>query len=276
MFLLSAVAAALALAPVPTFATPFSLKRYNTATNESRTYRTGNVVRAPQPSDYPLEPGPYPNEFKYLNWDPTYAPDKANLERIHAAFAEFKAMAADALKKVQDGDQTMIKRWYGDSEPVSELEGVFANMYDKDTGQPTKMVSQMVCDREDFDNACNPNSNAYTRAETGKFHICPLGLLKKLNSEIECTDLDASCSQKMRSMPMFLLHEMTHYNEIGEKARGGFPIFDEANGRGAYDCFTLSSSEKSDNAQNYAWFAGEAYWSNSCQRTFEDPKQGAQ
>ena len=183
-------------------------------------------------------------------------------------------MAADALKLVHDNDGTVVKRWYGDSEPVSELEAVFAKMYDKDSGQPTTMVSEMVCDREDFDDACDENKTAHTRPETERFHICPRGLGKKQNSEIKCTDLDSSCTVKMRSLSMVLLHEMTHYDKIGEAAKASIPIVDEKKGKGAYDWFTLGSSEKANNAQNYAWLAGEAYWGNVCQKTFEDPKPG--
>lgn len=149
-------------------------------------------------------------------------------------------------------------------------------MFDRDTGIPTTQVGQMICDREDFNNFCTSGVNAYTQPETGRFHDCARGMSKPLNSGILCDDLDASCSLKMRSLPMTVLHEMTHYNRIGEDARGGFRILDVEKGRGAHECFVLDTDQKGDNAQNYAWFAGEAYWSNYCGKTFEDPASGIQ
>jgi hypothetical protein len=74
---------------------------------------------------------------------------------------------------------------------------------------------------------------------------------------------------------MTLLHEMTHADQIGAEGRENQAIFD-VGAKGAYDCFMLADKDKPDNAQNYAWFAGEAYWSNFCSKTFEDPKPGVQ
>lgn len=76
----------------------------------------------------------------------------------------------------------------------------------------------------------------------------------------------------MRSLSMSLLHEMTHYNAIGGAARGTMAIIDIV--PGAYECFKLDTDAKGDNAQNYAWFAGEAWFSHSCKKTFLDPVPG--
>ena len=67
--------------------------------------------------------------------------------------------------------------------------------------------------------------------------------------------------------------------------------------RGAYKCFKLAGNEKGENAQNYAWLAGvseipsertldfsddidvagqEAYFSNKCNKKFQDPAPGVQ
>lgn len=76
----------------------------------------------------------------------------------------------------------------------------------------------------------------------------------------------------MRSLSMTLLHKMTHYDEIGAAARGTMRIIDEASG--AYECLNLGTDEKADNGQNYAWFAGEAFWSSECRKIFLDPVPG--
>jgi hypothetical protein len=241
--------------------------------------KTGRAIfEREAPSEYPLEPGPFPNEWKYVNWDADDAEQKAQLEKIHLAFLEtFNGMAAQAQSRYRDDDQTMIQRWFGvqDDNP-NEQEAVFKNMWDWDAGTATHQVSETICDREDFKGYCARSINAYMDPPTGRFHICPRGLDKPLNSEILCTDLDASCSLKMRSLSMSLLHEMTHYEEIGAAARGTMAIVDIEKGRGAHDCFKLDSDAKTDNAQNYAWFAGEAYWSMKCDKTFTDPAPGIQ
>lgn len=139
-------------------------------------------------------------------------------------------------------------------------------MYDDEAGEAAEPVGKMVCNREDFKDFCTSTRRAYTMEDEGEFHICLLGMESKLNAEISCDDLDASCSLKMRSLPMTLLHDMTHYNSIGAAARGSKTIIDvrKQGGKGAvvsgaYHCSQLGSEDKTDNVQSYAWFAGEAY-----------------
>ena len=145
---------------------------------------------------------------------------------------------------------------------------VFANMWDSGGVQSTSQVSRMVCAYEDIDNSCSGNKNECTRPDSDIFHICPFGFQKPLNSEIASSTWDASCSANMRSVPMILLHEMTHVTDIGAAVRGTLGIIDLASG--AYACFQLDDDGKGDNAQNYAWLAGDAYWSRKCDVSLSD------
>lgn len=274
MFIDPATLATLVLIPLPSFASPIA-QAESSISASTRSYGDKTILARtpPQPSAYPLPPGPQPNEFKYVNWDPKDKDQIPQLEKIHQAFGEWRQMAMQAQSRIQE-DQTMINRWFNVPENIHDQIGIFSNMWNSTTGQAATPVSLMVCDYEDFDNFCNQNINAYTNGDTGRFHICPKGFSLPMNSDIQCQNLDASCSKKMRSLSMSLLHEMTHFNRIGADARGSMGIVDVDNGKGAYDCFMLNTDDKSDNAQNYAWFAGEAYWTRECIKRFDDPAPG--
>ena len=233
-----------------------------------------NEKRLVVPSEYPLAPGPFPHEWRYLNWDPTNVGQQDILQKIHTAFEEVMVMAALALLEVDKSDKTVLTRWFNTQDDPGETKAVFANIYDEAAGQATINVENMVLYQNDFANRCTPTMRAYTVPATGRFHLCPAGLNLPLNEEILCQNLDPSCSLQMRSTSMTILHEMTHFDDIGAAGHANMAIIDEASG--AYNCFILNTDKKGDNAQNYAWLAGEAYWSNYCKKTFEDPKPGVQ
>ncbi|KAI9802277.1 MAG: hypothetical protein M1833_001783 [Piccolia ochrophora] len=233
------------------------------------------VVRAgdddPKPSDYPYGDA-FTNEFKWLNWDKEDEDHKKDAKKIHDAFGEWRDLVKEGAVAAADKDGAIFKRWFGKQDDPDEIKNVFGNMWSGSSA--TKEVKEMVCDRKDFKDSCtkNPTWNAYTMADTGHFHICPKGMKGGLASENKCGDLDDSCSSKMRSLSLTLLHEMTHYNRIGSDARGEIAVIDVKSG--AYDCFKLSNDDKGDNAQNYAWLAADAYYSKTCDKTFKDPEVG--
>ena len=70
---------------------------------------------------------------------------------------------------------------------------------------------------------------------------------------------------------MTFVHEMTHFDGINDAINER--TVDLASG--SYDCFMLDNDEKTTNAQNYAWFAGEAYWSRRFNMQFSDPTPNA-
>jgi hypothetical protein len=84
------------------------------------------------------------------------------------------------------------------------------NAWDASAGTATAEVAKMICDFKDFKNRCKETTKAWTLQDSGEFHICPPGLSLSLNSELECENLDDSCSAAMRSLPMTLMHEMTY------------------------------------------------------------------
>ena len=160
-----------------------------------------------EPSDYPYGQAAT-NEFKWINWDPDSDTDKADGMKIHQAFLEWADFVQSGAKAAADTDSATYKRWFGKQDPPEETKKVFDNMWDGSNAN--KIIAGMTCDRKDFSNKCTAKMAAYTDADSGNFHVCPYGLNeRKQLSEIQCSDLDDSCSSKMRSLSMTLLHEMT-------------------------------------------------------------------
>lgn len=189
-------------------ANPVQLRSLNDVSSLSRGSAT-HVARGdndPKPSDYPYG-DPYENEFKYVNWDPKNEDQKKDAQKIHQAFKEWMDFVKEGAAVAADKDSDTFKRWFGKQDDPDEIKKVFTNMWDG--SKPTKNVANMVCNQKDFKDSCAENKAAYTIADTGEFHVCPYGLKRNQNSDIKCGDLDDSCSSKMRSLPMTLLHEMT-------------------------------------------------------------------
>ncbi|KAF2420944.1 hypothetical protein EJ08DRAFT_738444 [Tothia fuscella] len=241
-------------------ANPIEVNQRQTPSSTTISAARTLLVRAAA-SSYPYGDA-LPNEFQWRNWDPNDKSQKEDAQKIHNAFKDWQDLAKAGSSIASDTQGATFKRWMGKPLKPKEVAAVFANMWDSSAGTPTAKVAKMICDRDDFKKRCGASTNAYTE-ENGEFHICQFGLDKPTNSEIKCGDLDESCSAKMRSLSMTLLHEMT---------KGSEGIGDDAGG--AYDCFKLKEDEKDLNAQNYAWFAGEAFLTNACSKTFEDPKVG--
>jgi hypothetical protein len=188
------------------FANPIDIDRDVTVSSTNlRSHRT--VVARADSSSYPYGDA-LPNEFQWRNWDPNDEEQKKDAEKIHKAFKEWHDFVKEALNAASNQGSDTFKRWFGKQDDPNEITNVFANMWDSENGKATDKVAMMICDRKDFSNYCRANIGAYTMSETGEFHICELGLERPMNSDLKCGNFDDSCSAKMRSLPMTLLHEM--------------------------------------------------------------------
>jgi hypothetical protein len=203
----SGIALALLSISFTAFANPIDIDRRDAASSTNLNSDRTIVARA-DTSSYPYGDA-LPNEFQWRNWDPTGEDQKRDAERIHNAFIEWQDFANAALSVASNKDSDTFKRWFGTQDDPDEIKNVFANMWDSTNGKATNNVAKMICDREDFKSRCGARTAAYTIAETGEFHVCQYGLDRPLNSELNCENFDDSCSAKMRSLPMTLLHEMT-------------------------------------------------------------------
>jgi len=178
------------------------------STNSVHLRESRIIIARVAPSSYPYG-NALPNEFQWRNWDPKDADMAIIGRKIHQAFIEWQDFAKAGLQAASDPTSATFKRWFGTQDDNAEIKNVFANAYDAKAGTATANVAKMICDYEDFANRCKESTAAYTIAKTGEFHVCPYGVDRNLNSEIECSKLDDSCSAAMRSLPMTLMHEMT-------------------------------------------------------------------
>ncbi|MCJ1264481.1 hypothetical protein MMC22_004353 [Lobaria immixta] len=162
-----------------------------------------------------------------------------------------------------DAVSDTFKRWF-DASNAQDVKNVFLKMFDPSgVGQPTTLMTRWICERDDIKGACRPTSNAYSVYNKGQFHFCPLGLTKPAADSLKCADLDGFASMKMKSVAFTMVHESTHWDQVGDAALGKHIGDVKVNGvtaNGAFDCFNLSPSDKLVNAQNYAFLASEAYF----------------
>lgn len=203
----SGMVLALLSAALTVLANPIDINQRDAASSNTVESDSTIVARA-DASSYPYG-NALDNEFQWRNWDPKDDEQKKDAEKIHNAFKEWQDFVKAGLGAASNKDGDTFKRWFGKQDDPNEIKNVFANMWDDKAGKATDKAARMICDREDFKKFCTANRAAYTVAATGEFHVCQRGLDRKLNSEIKCDDLDDSCSAKMRSLPMTLLHEMT-------------------------------------------------------------------
>ena len=222
-----------------------------------------------------LGPSSYPygqellNEFKWHDWDPQDLGQKADGVRIHNAYDDFTNMVAFAWREADQVTDT-FKRWF-DASNAQDVKNVLEKMVSQSgVQQPTPLMTNWICERDDIKGLCTPGKNAYSVSNKGQFHFCPQGLSKPNLRDLQCSDLDGYASEKMKSVAFTMLHESTHWTQVGDAALGKH-ITDKANG--ASDCFNLSPSDKLINAQNYAFLGAEAYFQvKRC--TFTDPPPG--
>ncbi len=197
-----------------TFANPIGI--------QEEPHKALDVRADPVPSAYPWASEADPvlkNEFSWVNWDVNNADDKRDGQKIHQAFREWSEFAQagyGAAKKYKDTPpaNALFARWFGKPDFPDEVESTFEAMFDGDTTDASTVIGEMVLDRVDFNDPgsrCSdkPNMKAYTTPGTGRFHFCPAGIALPLNSQINCEDLDAYVSSKMRSVSMTFLHETT-------------------------------------------------------------------
>ncbi|KAF2845727.1 hypothetical protein T440DRAFT_522314 [Plenodomus tracheiphilus IPT5] len=90
-------------------------------------------------------------------------------------------------------------------------------------------------------------------------------------SDKSCDSLSSTVSTLMSTLGGVILHELSHYQEIGNPALGQDVTDHGLPGYGPLNVRTLRSSEASAarvNADNYRWYAQEVYWSNKCSRSY--------
>jgi hypothetical protein len=97
--------------------------------------------------------------------------------------------------------------------------------------------------------------------------------------QVTCDDLNHRISRQMKTMGTELLHEYTHNSKIVSPIIGaGLPraVATEDHVYGFEKCRGLNKDLATTNADSYALFATEMFWSTKCDRDFEPPKPKAE
>lgn len=151
------------------------------------------------------------------------------MDLIHYAFAglgggdNWHSLTSAALNVIGDTSDDTFSNWFPDKVTAANnmdarvyVGGVFRQLYTPSDAQAR--ISQLVADQMDFgtnakcnDNSGNPTVKAYIQSDTGRFHICQLGLDQPMVPDVaNCSSLGNKITKAMRSLSSTELHEMLY------------------------------------------------------------------
>lgn len=121
--------------------------------------------------------------------------------------------------------------------------------------------------------------------------LCPFALTLRDLRTSACTDIHTTTSYGMFVLAAALLHEFLHWEYLTAGALNGAYIGDwndpvqtppegqtaiqPPNGYGPFNCMTINALHNPLlNADNYVWFALEAYWRETCPGYLPGPALG--
>ncbi|KAH7136320.1 hypothetical protein EDB81DRAFT_762008 [Dactylonectria macrodidyma] len=121
----------------------------------------------------------------------------------------------------------------------------------------TKLINE---EYENFPNKCVDKT-------IGAFTAQPL------ISELDCDRVGDNVNALVNTLPALIVHELTHWRQIGEPVIGAQIIDHCPAGYGPLNCRKIVGTSITPvmNADSYAWFANEYYWSISCKKEYKDP-----
>ncbi|KAJ5885169.1 hypothetical protein N7495_009679 [Penicillium taxi] len=91
-------------------------------------------------------------------------------------------------------------------------------------------------------------------------------------SAVTCNSIGAAVSENMETLASVILHEYMHYKALVVPPLRSSPM-DLENGYGPYNTrFVLPKNQAIHNADSFAWYALELYWTMKCGRYFQDPE----
>jgi len=237
--------------------------------------------------------GPYPgrqtiNEFGYQGYDQNIPVDRGMQTLVHNAFVQdWSYVIDDAIKCAQNPNDPTINRWFPQSTGSTDSRTYVVNVFDRllrpstrnSAARPRSIVSDFVSVRQDWNNWCG-TENAYFHGPSGAFHICE-DALNNYNTkarENRCEDLGTRVSEQMMSVTGLQVHEFCHSYEVGPRvpnSQGHIEDIEwgpgqshrlakgQIQGKSAVQAFI--------SADNYMYFALNAYYNKACGWQFGDP-----
>lgn len=129
--------------------------------------------------------------------------------------------------------------------------------------------------------SCIENTQAELReftTEKPELVVCPLGLKMGSLGNVTCETWFPRISRKMDSIGFVLLHEYTHWETLMSPVM--LPAFQEKaaidEAMGPWKVRQLTRHQATWNADSYAWFAQEVWWTQTLRGThgeLEEPEE---
>ncbi|KAJ5587785.1 uncharacterized protein N7459_003550 [Penicillium hispanicum] len=199
-----------------------------------------------------------------------------NQGKISAGFHEALILASYARSFIdsQDEGAEIVYEKYFPQEDKATVRQVYQNILGDDNTGGNRLSSITVVN--DFPlpgtnhYACtNPHTGAVLRYYTynrPKMIICPAGLQLPALGSVQCATLQGQMSNQMDTLGASILHEYTHFRRLVVP-----PLTKETDDLvyGFADSESIGNTPHAkNNADNYAWFATEAFWTSHCRAYF--------
>ncbi|KAK0671543.1 hypothetical protein QBC41DRAFT_315523 [Cercophora samala] len=160
------------------------------------------------------------------------------------------------------------------------------------------MLGNILVQTTDVNNGCGDRGLAYMAdfdTEEPFIVVCPRAFNKKAIGDLEGKDRDdedardfyAACAEDggdigdnvsfhFNTLGMTILHEYLHYDLMIKSSFGA--IIDDPKDQPGYGSVAVYDKLPKDlariNADSYAYYAAEVYWSLICQKEFQAPREG--
>ncbi len=225
-------------------------------------------------------------------------PDEKQLERIKQAYRESFDLARSAYHSMPS--TTAYERYLGGTDSLFNLY-VFTSLFEYQVYDPNKLFEKMVIwygSPPDARDDCKdkPWMLGYLLQkpdfpdEYVHLIVCTRTMQLPLISEMSCDKLSDHIDKTFDTLAATLMHEYVHWSALMKRAldtkdppqrkihdfeapKGSDP----ENGYGAYNAMRIREKhDPTDNADNYAWFALEAFWTRECapQESYGPPRKG--
>ncbi|SMQ52377.1 unnamed protein product [Zymoseptoria tritici ST99CH_1A5] len=207
-----------------------------------------------------------------------FGSDPNRRARAEAAFRDAVTLAADVLNAPRFEDTFNL--YFDGAGDKDEILQVFRNVVgDNSDGTGSSVIGNIVIDNDDTGGGCGGNVVAFTEnlngRKAGAITLCEKAYAFPDLADKGCEDLSTTVGTLMSTLGGVVLHELMHYQEIGDPALGDHITDFGADGYGPLKVRSLRRSDVSKariNADSYRWYAQEVYWSNRCGKSYSGPR----
>ncbi|KAK4675965.1 hypothetical protein QC764_507865 [Podospora pseudoanserina] len=246
----------------------------------------------PKPGIRALSKRAEPNTGEDFPEDEEPVPNRLN--KVETAFKDAIELTSAVLSFIET-DETIYPHYF-DPADREEITRIFRDL--NNDGEGHDMLGNFLVQTTDLDNACGDRGLAYSgdyNTEQPFIVVCPRAFNKKAIGDLEgkdrgdedARDFYAACAEDggdiadnvsfhFNTLGMTLLHEYLHYDLMIQSSFGS--IVDNPDDKPGYGPVAVYDRLPKDlarvNADSYAYYAAEVYWSLICQKEFQGPREG--